>query len=189
VISALGGEKILPEIPDATWDKSSMPQFSGTATKTGNTVNASPGVALVGLTMTNPTGTWPARTSIMGVDHDSDGKLGLAAIPRSDSPYARIPLDISKSKRADRVDLAIRNIMTLSATVSGCPETYNGTANVTKFDNHVIGCHVYGGGECTDTQKKFVDDNSVVYTVGSATYKAKRVSASASCADVRGAVP
>jgi hypothetical protein len=189
-IVALGNEKLLPEIPNASWEKSSMPSFTGTATKTGDQISASPGTALVGLTMsTSPTATWPARTSIMGVDHDSDSHPGLAAVPKTGGGYSQIPVDISRSKRADRVDLAIRNVMTLSATVSGCPETYTGTASVTKFDNHIIGCHISGGSECSDTQIKFVDDNRTVYAVGSATYKAMRVSDSATCADVRAAVP
>jgi hypothetical protein len=125
----------------------------------------------------------------MGVDHDSDTFLGLAAVPKTGGSYKQIPVDTSRNKRADRVDLAIRNVMTLSATVNGCPETYNGTANVSKFNNHIIGCHIAGGSKCTDTQVKFVDDNTVVYTVGTATYSAKRVADDASCADVRAAVP
>lgn len=184
-----GGETLLPEIPFATWDKPNMPEFVGIATKTGNSVVASTGVALVGLTMSNPTGTWPDRTAIMGVDHDGDSFPGIAAIPKQDAGYSAIPLDLGRSKRADRVDLATRSVMTLNSTVEGCPETYNGTANVTKFDNHIIGCHVKGGGECNDTQKSFVDGNRTVYTVKSATFTAKRVSDDASCADVRAALP
>jgi len=184
-----GNEKLMPEIPNASWDKPSMPEFTGSSTKTGNSVVASTGVALVGLTMTNPTATWPTRTGIMGVDHDSDTFPGLAAIPKTTDGYSAVPLDINRSKRADRVDLAIRTVMTLSSTVEGCPENYSGTANVSKFENHIIGCHVKGGGECNDTQKKFVDDNRTVYTVKSATFTSKRISDDASCADVRAALP
>jgi hypothetical protein len=184
-----GNEKLLPEIPNASWDKPNMPEFPGTSTKTGNSVVASTGVALVGLTMSNPTATWPSRTTIMGVDHDSDGFAGLAAIPKTTDGFSAVPLDIGREQRADRVDLAIRTVMTLNSTVEGCPENYTGTANVSKFENHIIGCHVKGGGECNDTQKKFVDDNRTVYSVTSATFTAKRVSDDASCADVRAALP
>ena len=184
-----GNETLLPEIPNASWDKPNMPEFTGSSTKTGNAVVANTGVALVGLTMTNPTGTWPSRTSIMGVDHDGDTFVGLAAIPKTGGVYSAVPLDIGRDKRADRVDLAIRTVMTLNSTVEGCPETYSGTASVSKFENHIIGCHVKDGGECNDTQKKFVDDNRTVYTVTSATFTAKRVDDDASCADVRAALP
>jgi hypothetical protein len=190
-ITALGGEKLLPEIPNASWDEKTMPTFTGTATKTGNKILAEPGVALVGLTMGNPTGPWPSVGDAlkMGVDHDNDGKKGIKAIPKSGGGYSLIPVDAGRSKRADRVDLAIRNLMTLSSTVEGCPETYNGTADVSLFDNHIIGCHVKDGGECNQTQRDFVDSNRTVYEVTAATFTAKRIDADATCANVRAALP
>ena len=139
--------------------------------------------------MSNPTGTWPSVANIMGVDHDGDGFPGIVAIPKTTDGYSTIPVQMASNPRADKIYLAIRNIMTLSATFEGCPESYNGTANVTKFDNHVIGCHVKGGGECNTTQRDFVDSNTTVYKLGTANFTAKRVSADASCADVRAAVP
>jgi hypothetical protein len=188
--AAAGGENLLPQIPDGAWDQPTMPEFIGSATKTGNSVVASTGVALVGLTMDDPNATtWPARVNIGGVDHDSDGFAGLAAVPKTDGGYKALPLDLNRSARADRLDLAIRTVMTLNSTVEGCPEDYEGTANVTKFQNHIIGCHVQGGGECDDTQKSFVDNNRTVYTVTSATFTAKRVDDDASCAEVRAALP
>jgi hypothetical protein len=188
--SFTGTKKILPEIPDATWEVSSMPTFSGTATKNGNTVTMNPGPALVGLTMSNPTGTWPSVANIMGVDHDSDTKLGLTAIPKTNDGYSAIPVELKAGpKRADKVYLAIRNQMTMTATFEGCPETYSGTANVTKFDNHVIGCHVQGGSECNTDQRDFVDENTTVYKIGSATFTSKRIDDDATCADVRAALP
>lgn len=188
--SITGTQKVLPEIPNATWEVASMPTFTGTATKSGNTVTMNPGPALVGLTMSNPTGTWPSVANIMGVDHDSDGKLGIVAIPKTTDGFQAIPVELATNpKRADKVYLAIRNIMTLTATVEGCPDSYSGTANVTKFDNHVIGCHVQGGSECNTDQRDFVDSNTTVYKIGSATFTAERVDDDASCADVRAAVP
>jgi hypothetical protein len=185
-----GTQKILPEIPNAAWDTLNMPSFPGTSTRTGNTIVMNPGVALVGLTMSNPTGTWPAVGNIMGVDHDGDSKLGLTAIPKETSGYSAIPVELKSSPlRADKVYLATRTVMTLSATVEGCPETYTGTANVTKLDNHVIGCHVKGGGECNTTQRNFVDDNTTVFTIKSATFTTERISETATCADVRAALP
>jgi len=184
-----GSEKLLPEIPNDVWDQSSMPSFTGSATKNGSAVSANPGTALVGLKMTDPNATWPAVASVMGVDHDSDGHPGIHAVSKTDSGYTAVPADINRSKRTDRLDLATRATMTLSATVNGCPETYSGTANVTKFDNHVIGCHIQGGSECDTTQRNFVDSNRTVFTVTSATFSSKRVADAASCADVRAALP
>ena len=184
-----GSEKILPEIPDTAWDAANMPKFTGTCTRNGDVVTVDPGVALVGLSMSDPTAAWPAAKNISGVDHDGDGKSGLTAIPKETDGFKAIPTDISRSKRADKVYLAIRNMMTLTATAPECSESYSGTANVSKFENHVIGCHVKGGNECDDTQKKFVDDNRTVYVLGKATFSSMRVPATATCADVRAALP
>lgn len=187
-----GDEKILPEIPNATWDAPNMPHFMGSATRDGDMVTVDPGVALVGLSMSNPKGVWPdAPDSIISVDHDGDGNAGVTAIPKQDGGFSAPPVNISlvNKTRADKLYLATRNIMTLSANVPGCPETYTGTANVTNFENHIIGCHVKGGDECSSGQTGFVDDNRTVYIVGSASFTSVRVSADATCADVRAAVP
>jgi hypothetical protein len=188
--SALAGsEDILPEIPNAAWDNAAMPTFAGTANRSGNALTIDPGVALLGLSMSNPTAAWPAVAAITGVDHDGDGNLGITAVAKVDNGFSAPPTDISKSHRADKLYLAIRNITTLSASVVGCPNSYTGTANVSKFDNHVIGCHVQSGGACTTTQRDFVDSNSTVYTINSATFTSQKVSGDATCADVRNALP
>jgi hypothetical protein len=188
--SALAGsENILPEIPDAAWDNAAMPTFAGTANRSGNNLTIDPGVALLGLSMSNPSAAWPAVASITGLDHDGDGNLGVTAVAKVNNGFSAPPTDISKSHRADKLYLAIRNIMTLSASVVGCPNSYTGTANVSKFDNHVIGCHVQSGGACTTTQRDFVDSNSTVYTINSATFTSQKVSGDATCADVRNMLP
>jgi len=184
-----GSEKILPEIPDLAWDSASMPTFTGTSTRSGDVVNVDPGVALLGLSLSNPKATWPAATSITGVDSDGDGKGGVTANLKQTGGFVAVPTNLAKSSRADKIYLAIRNIMTLSATAPGCPETYTGTASVTDFENHVIGCHVKGGSECDSTQSKFVDDNRTIYKLGSASFTSQRVAADASCADVRALLP
>jgi hypothetical protein len=60
---------------------------------------------------------------------------------------------------------------------------------VTQFDNHIIGCHIQGGGECDTTQRNFVDSNRTVYKVTSATFTSKRIPLDATCAAVRAAAP
>jgi hypothetical protein len=184
-----GGKKVLPEIPTAAWDNANMPKFAGTSTKSGNTLTLSSGVGLVGLTMTNPTAAWPSATAITSADHDGDTKPGITAVPRDSGEYQAPPTSLSKTNFADKLYLATRNVMTMTATVAGCPQTYTGTANVTKFENHVIGCHVKGGGECNSTQAGFVDDNRTVYKVGTATFTSKVVSDNATCSEVRAALP
>lgn len=186
-----GNEKILPEMLDAVWEASSMPKFTGSVTKNGNTVTVDPGVALVGCSMSNPAGAWPsAATGITGVDHDSDGKLGVTSVPKTTGGFSAPPTDLGKSHRADQVYLAIRNVMTMtSSTLGECSEPLIGTANVMKFENHVIGCHVKDGNECDSTQAKFVDENRTAFKIGSATFTSQRISAGATCAQVRAALP
>jgi len=188
-----GSEKYQPIIADSVWEQPTMPTFSGTATKNGNSYSANPGIALVGLKMTTPTGTWPAATSVQGVDHDGDGHPGIAGGSMTTGGYVAIPVDISRNNRTDRIDLATRTTMTLAMTQSemanGCPKSYTGTANVTQFDSHVIGCHIKGGNECDSTQQGFVDTNRTVYTVTSATVASTLVADGASCADIRAALP
>ena len=187
-----GEDTILLEIDPLAWDEPTMPRFTGTATKEGNTTTVSSGAALVGLSMSDPTAAWPAATAITSVDHDGDGHPGITTKPRQTSGYDAPPVEIKlfgEPLRADELYLAIRNEMTLTSTTEGCPDSFSGTANVTKFDSHVIGCHVKGGSECTKDQKKFVDDNRTNYIVGSATFTSVRVSADATCEDVRAALP
>lgn len=187
--SYAGGLKVSVEVPNAAWDSAQMPKFTGTATKVGSSLTVDPGISLVGLTMTDPTAAWPAASAITSVNHDGDAKPGITAIPKDATGYSLPPTSISQSSRVDEVYLATRTVMTLNATVDGCPQTYSGTASVTKFESHVIGCHVKGGGECTTTEANFVDDNRTIYTVGSATFTTKVVSDTATCADVRAALP
>jgi hypothetical protein len=188
-----GNKKVLPEIPNAAWDSSSMPKFAGIATKSGSTQTIESGIALVGLTLPTPTIAWPSAASITGddhdADHDGDTNPGITAVPKDGGGYSPPPTSLAQTHVADKLYLATRNVMTMTASVPGCPTTITGTANVTKFENHVIGCHVKGGGECTSSEASFVDDNRTVYKVGSATFTSKLVSDTATCADVRAAIP
>lgn len=184
-----GNKKVLPEIPDSAWDSANMPKFKGTLTRSGNKLTIDPGVALVGLSLTNPTAAWPDATAITGVDHDGDGKLGITAIPKDGGGFSPPPTSIQQSKFADKLYLATRNVMTMQATQDGCPQEINGTASVTKFDNHVIGCHVKGGAECSASEAQFVDDNRTVYKVGTATFASKVVPEASTCAEIRAALP
>jgi hypothetical protein len=86
--------------------------------------------------------------------------------------------------------LAIRNAITMQLTAADDdPDTYTGTANVTKFDSHVVGCHIQGGGNCSTSDRDFIDQNNVTFNVKSASVKLVRVAADATCADVRATLP
>jgi hypothetical protein len=185
-----GGYSVLPEIPDATWDVAAMPTFTGLATRTlGGGLQVSPGVALVGLSMADPLAPWPSANGVVGLDHDADGNLGITALPRQGGGFTAPPTSISQSTRVDKLFLAIRTVMTLRSESAGCPESDQGTADVTMFDSHVIGCHVAGGSDCSVAERDFVDANRTVYKILDAHYTTKRVSDTATCADVRAGLP
>ncbi len=187
-----GGGKTLVEFPATVWTAASMPTFTVTGTQTGfavgSTVSMNATPVLVGLTMANPSGPWPARVDIQGVDHDGDGKLGITGVPRDGGGYTLPPTSILQTSHADRLYIASRNTLALSGKRETCTST-KGTVNVTHFDNHVIGCHVKGGGECTEAQYKFIDDNRTVFVVSSATYETVVVPDGSTCDAVRAALP
>jgi hypothetical protein len=190
-IPLAGGKMILAEIPDAAWDMPSMPRFKHQGTRSGKTLSFDAGVALVGLSMTDPEAAWPETAKeITPVDHDGDGNPGVTAIPRNDDGYAAPPTSLAQSQHVDKMYLAIRNAITMSLTAADDdPDTYTGTANVTMFDSHVVGCHIQGGGNCATSDRDFIDQNNVTFNVKSASVKLVRVDDDATCADVRATLP
>jgi hypothetical protein len=187
-----GGGNVLVDIPNEAWDKPTMPRFMFQATQTGwnvgSTISYSTN-ALVGFT-TDPGATWPtANTGIMGtVDADGDGSLGLTAAPRVGGGFVAPPTSILQTSRVDKVYLATRNSSSVVLTRTACDQ-FTGTVTFTHFDNHVMGCHVMGGQDCTAAEATFVDNNRTIYQVSSATNQIKVVPDNATCADVRAALP
>jgi hypothetical protein len=190
-IPLAGGKMILAEIPDAAWEAPSMPRFTHQATRSGKMLSFDAGVALVGLSMPDPEAAWPETAKeVTPVDHDGDGNPGVTAIPRADDGYAAPPTSLAQSQHVDKMYLAIRNAITMQLTAADDdPDTYTGTANVTKFDSHVVGCHIQGGGNCSTSDRDFIDQNNVTFNVKSASVKLVRVAADATCADVRATLP
>jgi hypothetical protein len=80
----------------------------------------------------------------------------------------------------------------LTGKTTSCDEQA-GTATAKFFDNHIVGCHVFNGGDCTKTgvgnQTDFIDTSRTVYVPGAGTFVSKKLADNASCADVRAALP
>ena len=187
-----GGGSVLIQIPDPTWDLPSMPRFQFSATQTGwgpgSTITYT-STALVGLTLVDPTnGAWPG-TITTAVDADGDMKPGYTAVPATTAGHVLPPTSLNTgSNRADRVDIATRNVFMVTATRNACDHA-TGPITVAHFDSHVVGCRVSGGSDCTTAQANFVDQNRTIYQAGSSTIELKVVPAAATCADVRAALP
>jgi len=195
----VGGGQVQLEFPGAVWDAPSMPVFMVTGTNRGFDVGAELSVnrvaSLVGLTMSDPlNGPWPANASeITAVDHDGDGQPGIRAVPRTNPPFSAPPLDLAgvldpRGARADRVYLATRTVLALSGERESCTSA-RGTAQVTSVDSHIVGCRVKGGGICTAAQSDFIDASQPRLTAESATFEMVQVAKTATCADVRAALP
>jgi hypothetical protein len=187
-----GGGKVLPEFPPAAWETAVKTTSTGTGVQSSFDVNskvhldASP--VLVGLTMADPKGAWPALADVKSTDADGDGHPGITAVPRAGGGYSLPPTSLLQTAHADQLYIVSRTTTTLDGARDTC-DSQKGTANVSAFDNHVIGCHIQGGGDCAAADYQFVDQNRTVYSVTSATFEAKVVPDNATCADVRAALP
>jgi len=205
---AAGGSKVQIAIPASVWTQPTMPTYASTGSLTGwnpgDMITIDPTMALIGLALpsgTDPTSyAWPSSSWSfpMGTtftDDDGDMNPGITASPLDGNGYVLPPTAIGligSAPSADKVYLATRNEVSLSGSWKSCTDIA-GTAMVTKFDNHVVGCHVKGMSACTtgaaNTQADFIDQNRTVYAPGMATFVAKTLPDTAACADVLTAVP
>ncbi len=192
---AFGGHKIQPVIPDALWDAGHIPTTSARGTISGYdpgaTISMDPAGNVIGATMVDPLNdAWPTSwQDLTLVDADGSGQPGITAFPNDESGFAMPPLDIfPDGAKAEALYLATRSVFELQGTRDSCTSA-SGNVIVHAFDNHVVGCRVAGGGECTSMQVDFVDSNRTVYEITSATYEMVQVDDDASCEDVRAALP
>lgn len=190
-----GGGKVQPVIPDSVWDSASMPKTAAHGTISGfgpgSTVAMDPVGATVGLVMADAVNdSWPSSwQGIETADHDGTGHPGITSFPMEGDGFQLPPLGLFPTDpKAEALYLVTRSVVELQGERDSCTHA-SGTALMTKFDNHVVGCRIQGGGECNADQVEFVDSNRVVYTIESATYEMQQVPDGASCADVRAALP
>jgi hypothetical protein len=194
-LTALGGGGMIQiEVPTAAWDAPSMPRFQVDGTQTGWNVGAAltySYAALVGFTSDNPTtAPWPSSSTGITMTNDAEGDMnaGLTAVPRGGNGYTLPPTSILQLSRADEVYIVTRQVTAASLARTACDEA-SGTATFAHFNNHVVGCHVMGGGDCSPTEVNFIDQNRTIYEITSATAQTKLVAETATCADVRTALP
>jgi hypothetical protein len=205
---AAGGSKIQITIPPGVWNAPSMPTYASTGSQTGwgpqNTFQIDSTLALIGLALPQgtdpityqwPSSSWTFPQGTTFPDHDGDMNPGITATPLHTNGYVFPPTAVGlggSAPSADQVYLATRTAMTLSGSWSSCTDV-SGTAMVTLFDNHVVGCHITGGSTCStgmaNTQADFLDQNRTLYTPGMATFVSKALPDTAACADALTAVP
>jgi hypothetical protein len=194
-LNALAGNDMIQiDVPNAAWDAPSMARYQVDGTQTGWNVGSTLSfsyAALVGFTMANPTtAAWPAAYTDITMTNDAEGDnhVGLTAVPRSGTGYTLPPTSLAQDMRVDQVYIVVRQVTSAMLTRTACDQA-SGSATFAHFNNHVVGCHVMGGADCMPPQISFVDTNRTIYTVASATAQTKVVADTASCADVRAALP
>jgi hypothetical protein len=220
--SLAGSEKIQLKFPDAMWDNAAMPTYHATGTQTGMGAGAmqmwTASVTLLGLKATGSyamaSTTWPAPPPVNSGtfpqfmagdlhDDDGDGSPGITLTPNGASPYSWPPTSLDYAHtQADKVYVVTRTTIALTGTLDSCVGG-SGTATVSQFENHVVGCHdasgmssagnALSGTNCTTTSGTtngpgLVDVNRTIYAPGSATYKGVQVPDGSTCAAVRSAI-
>lgn len=202
---------LMISLPDSLWDKITR-TTPITGTTSGSTTSTNPSVGLFGLSATssfaNPATAWPAACSTgctptgafaagdvspNNGDDDGDTNPGITALGvkmlTGKDDYIYPPSAAIGGTPADQIYTVSRTALSVTSTQLDC-STGSGTAKVTLFDNHVVGCHLTTGSACNSTQVSFLDSNRVVYVLGGgATVKTKIITkASPSCVDARAAV-
>ncbi|HEX7668995.1 MAG TPA: calcium-binding EGF-like domain-containing protein, partial [Polyangiaceae bacterium] len=196
-------------IPDAIWGGPKMPVFHSTvtlgSTRPLDTFVGANEVALLGMTLTNPTGTWPTSNgdpSITWVDQDNDGPLGITSNvvhTGSSTKCGTPPLAFDYvadpsggSKPIGTVYLGSRVLATYSGSIQSCNAisgtiTGPGPNNFPLANGHVKGCLYSDGTPCSNSTISSLDSNatsSPQHIVGSH-FSMVRVADSITCAGAR----
>lgn len=216
------GNKVAIQILPATFDKITR-TFPTTGSQTGwqpgDTLTTVKALGLLGLSATgtymSDTTAWPASCSanctpagafMMSdlTDDDGDSNPGITANPKNDTGSAPVytypPTStqaFTQPPLADQVYIVSRNEIQLTGMRMNDCNHGSGTAKITLFDNHVVGCHIHSpAGACTSAQVSFLDTNRTIYgpdathvasasTPINGTVTVQQLPASATCADAR----
>lgn len=201
--SPLFQEAYTQTLPVSIWGKPSMPVDQATITLPAPARPGDPFVgpleaALLGVTLADPFGPWPATATSPGltwVDHDADGKPGvtslMTAAGRSSAcnlNSADLPIPAAGA-RAHEIYTGSRSLGRLDGTVVSCA-VIQGTvtgpnAGMPRLDGHVIGC-LRPDGACTTAESESLDSNgsSAAQRVTGARFTMVRVPDSITCAQV-----
>jgi hypothetical protein len=177
-----GTASVSIQFPPSVWDAVAMnpskPPVPAVGVFGGWNVGASfkvdPTVAFFGLKSSSPlasaSATWPASEMAIPAadlsDDDNDGHAGITATPLSTGgnslPATALSTSPPYAPKADKLYVVLRTELSMYGLATSCSDI-SGTARVALFNDHVIGCHVQGGDDCTQAQWDFIDLISPVY--------------------------
>lgn len=195
--NSLTADRYLLDYPDALFTPGApAASFSATLASSapGAGLAAARTVHLLGASMSDPLdGAWPSLTTVRNnqVDHDGDGEVGISSVFVDDAAYNHVQTSGSLvSARASHSYGAQRLRFSLGGALTACSGA-SGTATVQSFDTRNIGCRLESNADCSTSQYTHVDNNAVVYSVGSASYSMTKLGNTGSnftCAQVRAAL-
>lgn len=186
-------ERYAVTLPTGPLDAAPFPSTSISATLSASTVGANIDFAraawLVGAQLNEPAfDAWPSRTAISPVDMDGDGAVAVTYRYQNDDGYSHVPADGLGTARASLGYIASRVVFTLRGTLGSCTQS-SGSATAPDVDAHTLGCRLTGGSSCSGTQAGYLDSNGPDWAPQASSYALEKVSASATCAEVRATLP
>jgi len=185
-----GGLKSSMQVPLTAYDQPSMPMYSGTLTAAGTMSILDPGPMVIGAALSDDSGAWPATEALMPFDHDGDGAPGLTALPITGAGYLTPPSSVSQTEFLDGVYIASRVRLKVPLAENVCASMQQAALEPVSFDYTIVGCHVEARGDCTAAEARFISTQSPKFKAGkSGSWLEAEVAASATCADVRAALP
>jgi hypothetical protein len=163
---------------------SSTSGFSLSTNAAGGTFQSlGPSATFLGMNPLNPpSASWPSRNALSSVDQDGDHSPGVTALTKTGNGYALLPL-----LGYDKIFLSLRHLATFNGTLDTC-DALHGSATVSAIDWYAVGCHT-NGGNCDSLESGLFDDQWIRYKPGSATFKMQRLPSTATCTDVKSALP
>lgn len=185
------------DLPNSLFDGNFLPSSNATVTLGSSSPGATfsmPATAfLMGTTMSNAvTASWPSAASgLTQLDMDGDGKSGVTLDYLSSGGYnePRTSASLFGFNRADKPYIASRLVFSLNGSLSSCTQS-SGSATVSFIDTRIFGCKLSGSSsDCSGSESNFLDQNCVIYSLGSSTYTMVKVTDGANCAAVRAAIP
>jgi hypothetical protein len=186
----LGQIQLANDFPLNAFEQPTMPRAKGRVTWQDGTMILDVGASVLGTTLSDPNGAWPPREAIVPADHDGDGKPGLTVIPRPDPPFGLPPGDLLMTTQIDTMYTASRMGFRLTGTSAGCSAPAQGGLEPLAFNYTVVGCHLAGRGDCGERELNLVENQSPVFTPKSGgQWRSVPIAESASCAEVRAALP
>lgn len=178
--------------PSAIFDRT--PLLPGVPAS-GRLGSAAPGASLsvrsaflLGASLPDPFGTWPAAGATPAHDGDGDGKAALTVAYKTGIEYTLPPVNNVGTFRAETAYLATRVVFSLEGTLSSCTQS-TGVVTAQDVDAHTLGCRVFASGrDCLSFEATHLDVNTPDFRPSAGSYALVKLD-QASCSAVRAALP